>query len=178
MADPSMVVSFLVSITSWFTPTTLFLFVNLVIRIIVITSSRKPHPQHDQLGPHYSPQLARPPSLIHRVNRCWDLSHTSKTKVIDNSVTEPDLKLGLDSNNQLKRSKLETKKTTSKKTETVERRRPETTMPKRTASFDDDDEGQLKLQRLDSFLRYKEMLKLQEKIEKPYFIFYAGDLRV
>ncbi|KAH7572135.1 hypothetical protein ACOSP7_015173 [Xanthoceras sorbifolium] len=252
MADPSTVVSFLASITSWFTPTALFLFVNLGIGILVITSRRKPHPQHDQLGPHHSHQLARPPSLIERV-KSIDLSHfkftqpnpeeerryfpptepaddsnpvdpyppqlqrapsllervrsfnftsvyksqqpypETETEEIDNAVTEPDsdLKPGLDPDNNPKRSKSETKKTTAKvreivkrstseksmavveeKTETVERRRPETTRPEKTASFDDDEgvdakaddfinrfKKQLKLQRLDSFLRYKEMLK-------------------
>ncbi|KAI9191381.1 hypothetical protein LWI28_007775 [Acer negundo] len=70
MADPSMIVSYWVSITSWFTPTALFIFVNLVIGTIAITSRRKqPNPhQEDQLGPYDSPpQLARPPSLIDRV---------------------------------------------------------------------------------------------------------------
>ncbi|KAL5738274.1 hypothetical protein ACOSP7_031035 [Xanthoceras sorbifolium] len=165
MADPSMVVSFLVSITSWFTPP-------------LSSSSRKPHPQHDQLGPHYSPQLARPPSLIHRVNRCWDLSHTSSqipTALPENRNKAEEEQVG-DKENYGESEK--SMAISEEKTETVERRRPETTRPKRTASFDDDDEGQLKLQRLDSFLRYKEMLKLQEKIEKPYFIFYAGYLQV
>ncbi|KAK3210492.1 hypothetical protein Dsin_015198 [Dipteronia sinensis] len=61
MADPSMIVSFWLSITSWFTPTALFLFVNLVIGTIAISSRRKqPHPHQDG-------QLVRPPSLIHRV---------------------------------------------------------------------------------------------------------------
>ncbi|KAK2645372.1 hypothetical protein Ddye_020567 [Dipteronia dyeriana] len=57
MADPSI----WMSITSWFTPAALFLFVNLVIGTIAITSRRKqPHPRQDD-------QLVRPPSLIHRV---------------------------------------------------------------------------------------------------------------
>ncbi|KAK1549789.1 hypothetical protein Q3G72_007848 [Acer saccharum] len=70
MAGPSMIVSYWVSITSWFTPTALFLFVNLVIGTIAITSRRKqPNPhQEDQLGPYDSPpQLVRPSSLIERV---------------------------------------------------------------------------------------------------------------
>ncbi|XP_031276811.1 pathogen-associated molecular patterns-induced protein A70-like [Pistacia vera] len=68
MTDPSL----LTSITSWFTPPTLFLFVNLVIGTIAVISRfnsfRKPQSnQQHQLGPYDSPPLARAPSLIERV---------------------------------------------------------------------------------------------------------------
>lgn len=68
MTDPSL----FTSITSWFTPTTLFLFINLVIGTIVVTSRftshKKPQINHEyQLGSYDSPPLARAPSLIDRV---------------------------------------------------------------------------------------------------------------
>ncbi|KAG2310746.1 hypothetical protein Bca4012_025260 [Brassica carinata] len=59
---------------SWFTPTTLFLLLNLMIGTIVITSrigssgSRKHHPHHDGFGSGHAPSpLARAPSIIDRV---------------------------------------------------------------------------------------------------------------
>ncbi|KAJ4911193.1 hypothetical protein Rs2_05814 [Raphanus sativus] len=57
---------------SWFTPTTLFLLLNLMIGTIVITSrigssgSRKQHPHHDGFGSGHAP-LARAPSIMDRV---------------------------------------------------------------------------------------------------------------
>ncbi|KAH7519208.1 hypothetical protein FEM48_Zijuj08G0011300 [Ziziphus jujuba var. spinosa] len=59
--------------TSWFTPTSLFLFVNLVILIILLTSRKtpvEPHHHHQQQQQH---QLARVPSLLDRV-RSFNLS--------------------------------------------------------------------------------------------------------
>ncbi|PON48722.1 hypothetical protein TorRG33x02_319450 [Trema orientale] len=58
-------------LASWLTPSSLFLFLNLMIGTIVLTArfgSRK-GPTHDhQLGQYYSsPQLARAPSLLERV---------------------------------------------------------------------------------------------------------------
>ncbi|CAH8338206.1 unnamed protein product [Eruca vesicaria subsp. sativa] len=58
---------------SWFTPTTLFLLLNLMIGTIVITSrigsgSRKHHQHHDGFGSGHTPSpLARAPSIIDRV---------------------------------------------------------------------------------------------------------------
>ncbi|KAF8102639.1 hypothetical protein N665_0197s0003 [Sinapis alba] len=61
------------TVASWFTPTTLFLLLNLMIGTIVITSrfgsgSRKHHPHHNGFGSgHASSPLTRAPSLIDRV---------------------------------------------------------------------------------------------------------------
>nr|VDD32387.1 unnamed protein product [Brassica oleracea] len=61
------------TVASWFTPTTLFLLLNLMIGTIVITSrfgsgSRKHHPHHDWFGSGHAPSpLTRAPSLIDRV---------------------------------------------------------------------------------------------------------------
>uniref|UniRef100_A0A1J3EP24 DUF4408 domain-containing protein n=1 Tax=Noccaea caerulescens TaxID=107243 RepID=A0A1J3EP24_NOCCA len=59
------------TVASWFTPTTLFLLLNLMIGTIVITSSfgsgsRKHHPHHDGFGSGHAP-LTRAPSIIDRV---------------------------------------------------------------------------------------------------------------
>lgn len=71
-----MIASVWASMTSWITPTSLFVFLNLVIGTIVLTSRKnKLHhhqQQHDHLqGPNYytNPpgQLARAPSLLDRV---------------------------------------------------------------------------------------------------------------
>ncbi|KAL0734937.1 hypothetical protein Bca4012_011147 [Brassica carinata] len=61
------------TVASWFTPTTLFLLLNLMIGTIVITSrfgsgSRKQHPHHDGFGSGHAPSpLTRTPSIIDRV---------------------------------------------------------------------------------------------------------------
>ncbi|VVB16257.1 unnamed protein product [Arabis nemorensis] len=62
---------FISTVASWFTPTTLFILLNLMIGTIVITSrfgsgSRKNHPHHDGFGSGHAP-LARAPSIIDRV---------------------------------------------------------------------------------------------------------------
>ncbi|KAH7519210.1 hypothetical protein FEM48_Zijuj08G0011500 [Ziziphus jujuba var. spinosa] len=55
--------------TSWFTPTSLFLFVNLAILIILLTSRKKPVGPHQHYHHHQQQQrqLARVPSLLDRV---------------------------------------------------------------------------------------------------------------
>ncbi|KFK27247.1 hypothetical protein AALP_AA8G357300 [Arabis alpina] len=64
---------FISTVASWFTPTTLFLLLNLMIGTIVITSkfgsgSRKHHPHHDGFGSGHAPApLTRAPSIIDRV---------------------------------------------------------------------------------------------------------------
>lgn len=78
MADPA-TSSFLSIMISWFTPTSLFLFVNLVIGTIVLSSRfgthKNPEQHHqDQLTPHSSHQLVRTPSLLDRV-RSFNFSH-------------------------------------------------------------------------------------------------------
>ncbi|KAF8034051.1 hypothetical protein BT93_C0360 [Corymbia citriodora subsp. variegata] len=64
----------------WLTPSSLFIFLNLMIGTIVLTSRlsspRKPpqyHPDHRHLSPDGSPPLARAPSLLDRV-KSIDLS--------------------------------------------------------------------------------------------------------
>lgn len=64
----------LTTVATWFTPTTLFLLLNLMIGTIVVTSrlgsgSRKHHQQHhDGFGSGHAPApLARAPSIIDRV---------------------------------------------------------------------------------------------------------------
>ncbi|PSS01980.1 Protein of unknown function DUF761, plant protein [Actinidia chinensis var. chinensis] len=55
------------SMASWFTPTILFCFLNLMIATIFLTSHLKSHnhkPAHDQ---HHPPQLFRAPSILDRV---------------------------------------------------------------------------------------------------------------
>ncbi|GFS43379.1 hypothetical protein Acr_00g0084840 [Actinidia rufa] len=57
------------SMASWFTPTILFCFLNLMIAAIFLTSHLKSHnhkPAHDQ---HHPPQLFRAPSILDRVSR-------------------------------------------------------------------------------------------------------------
>ncbi|XP_042380197.1 pathogen-associated molecular patterns-induced protein A70-like [Zingiber officinale] len=62
---PSMIWS---SVRSWFTPTVLFLLINLVIGTIVLTSSsrrrshRRPHEDETAVAPHELPPLVRGPS--------------------------------------------------------------------------------------------------------------------
>ncbi|KAF4375693.1 hypothetical protein F8388_014415 [Cannabis sativa] len=60
------------SINSWFTPTILFLFLNLMIATIFITSSLntpKPNPNPNQQQQHHRlhPQLVRSPSVLQRL---------------------------------------------------------------------------------------------------------------
>lgn len=58
-------------IASWFTPSSLFLFLNLVIGTIVLTArygtQKSQTHQYDQRGPYESTQLVRAPSLLDRV---------------------------------------------------------------------------------------------------------------
>jgi hypothetical protein len=67
MADPT------AFIATWFTPSSLFIFVNLVIGTIALASRFNSPPKNDQIH-HQQPQLNRPPSLIHRV-RSFNLRH-------------------------------------------------------------------------------------------------------
>ncbi|KAM0969810.1 hypothetical protein EV1_017776 [Malus domestica] len=74
----------LTSMLSWFTPTSLFLLLNLIIGIIVLSSRHGTHKrpqqqqqlqqQEEQLGLFNSPQLERAPSLLDRV-RSINFSH-------------------------------------------------------------------------------------------------------
>lgn len=56
-------------ITSWFSPTSLFLLLNLVVGIIFIISrfGAGRRPQHDHFSSGHPPPLARTPSLLDRV---------------------------------------------------------------------------------------------------------------
>ncbi|KAI4335294.1 hypothetical protein L6164_013955 [Bauhinia variegata] len=65
MAEPAMYAF----VASWITPSSLFIFLNLVIGTIALTSrfpSKKPV-QKSELGSHDSPQLVRSSSLLERV---------------------------------------------------------------------------------------------------------------
>ncbi|MED6216465.1 hypothetical protein PIB30_008166 [Stylosanthes scabra] len=75
MAEPAASVTFLIA--SWLTPSSLFIFVNLVIGTIAITSRFGNSPkEHDELQHHHHqwPQLARSPSLLQRF-RSFKLAH-------------------------------------------------------------------------------------------------------
>ncbi|KAM1155675.1 hypothetical protein ACFX13_027134 [Malus domestica] len=83
MADPSSSLAMWAWMLSWFTPSSLFLLLNLMIGIIVLSSRYETHkkPEHQQLqqheeqpGPFSSPQLERTPSLLDRV-RSINFSH-------------------------------------------------------------------------------------------------------
>ncbi|KAB2604250.1 hypothetical protein D8674_036694 [Pyrus ussuriensis x Pyrus communis] len=83
MADPSSSLAMWAWMLSWFTPSSLFLLLNLMIGIIVLSSHYETHkkPEHQQLqqqeeqpGLFSSPRLERTPSLLDRV-RSINLSH-------------------------------------------------------------------------------------------------------
>ncbi|MED6172023.1 hypothetical protein PIB30_046249 [Stylosanthes scabra] len=75
MAEPAASVTLLIA--SWLTPSSLFIFVNLVIGTIAITSrfANSPKERDDELQHHHqSPQLVRSPSLLQRF-RSFKLTH-------------------------------------------------------------------------------------------------------
>ncbi|KAF6157033.1 hypothetical protein GIB67_041494 [Kingdonia uniflora] len=203
------------SMNSWFTPTVLFLLLNLMIGTIAVTSglaspkSDSKQPQHQQQQP-----LVRTPSIIERLKsinlhryRSQDLNPitTTTTTTITNIFTPPELetvktfetseefhephvtrtvsdtKPTLGGEKQVKLPRKMRKSASAKSAfahfeeeEMVEIRVPLTVREKKTTSeaFSGEDEcvdekaddfinkfkQQLKLQRLDSIIRYKEML--------------------
>ncbi|EEF45782.1 pathogen-associated molecular patterns-induced protein A70 [Ricinus communis] len=88
------------SMNSWFTPTVLFLFLNLMIGTIYVTSSlatQKPHQEDKQLQAHHH-QIARSPSVLQRLKSINFHSYRSpepttvtleKTHQFDNSSNTP-----------------------------------------------------------------------------------------
>ncbi|XP_016497235.2 uncharacterized protein LOC107816078 [Nicotiana tabacum] len=82
------------SVASWFTPTVLFCFLNLMIGTIFITSSLKTDTkkQHRQSTENSIPQLARSPSLLQRV-RSFNFSFPDPFSSVthDFSVNSPQL---------------------------------------------------------------------------------------
>ncbi|PPR92909.1 hypothetical protein GOBAR_AA27775 [Gossypium barbadense] len=204
-------------IVSWLTPTSLFLFLNVVIGTIFLISNLSPPkpPPHDR-GEYYSaPPLQRTPSLLDRVKSvnfstfkfslpnpdfADDYHHRQEDNNLEPHPLEraPSILERVKSINlslykyppqnpdpvyvepSLTRAPSLLQRVTSfcrsdsgkLNTETVDH--PETDEPEKTTSFGDgDDQGvdakaddfinrfkqQLKLQRLDSLLRYRDMLK-------------------
>ncbi|CAN0882035.1 Pathogen-associated molecular patterns-induced protein A70 [Linum grandiflorum] len=179
--------------SSWLTPTVLFLFLNIMIGTIAITSSlASPKPNHNehQHQQQQQQQLWRSPSVLQRLKSINLYSYRSQ---------EPQISTLQSSNKVVGRSMSDTKpvggeipkklpkkmkKSASTKSafghfeeeKIVEARRPATVREQKSNKLikEDEDEDeeedakaddfinkfkqQLKLQRLDSIIRYKEMV--------------------
>ncbi|XP_010545357.1 PREDICTED: uncharacterized protein LOC104817760 [Tarenaya hassleriana] len=138
-----------------------------------------PGPGPELSDPAVPSRLARAPSLLERVKSIkFSPFHRSDPTHVDYDPVSPDddhKSRGRkpETTSMRKMTKSASEKQAEETAEEVERRRPETMRVERSTSFDDEEGGvdakatdfiskfkqQLKLQRLDSFLRYKEMLK-------------------
>ncbi|KAF8393540.1 hypothetical protein HHK36_021784 [Tetracentron sinense] len=209
------IVSIWVSVYSWFTPTVLFVLLNLMIGIIAITTRKQQQTQDEK-----QPQLDRAPSLLKRLKsiNLYRYSSEELNPFLPSVPTTFQLPPEMETQNTVEQTQEETavqnpdqfqdhhvtrmnsdtkpasgdlpeklpqkmKKSASEKSafahfeeEITEKRRPATVRERKSEArelqpFGDDEEvdakaddfinrfkQQLKLQRLDSILRYKEML--------------------
>ncbi|KAK8343414.1 hypothetical protein V6Z11_A07G012800 [Gossypium hirsutum] len=155
---------------------------SILERVKSINLSLYKYPPQNPDPVYVEPSLTRAPSLLQRVTSFYRSdSGKLNTETVDHPETDEPGSTKPEHNNN-KNNVKQMKKSASEKTteraeedeEEVEKRRPVTTRIEKTTSFGDgDDQGvdakaddfinrfkqQLKLQRLDSLLRYRDMLK-------------------
>ncbi|KZV29649.1 hypothetical protein F511_00927 [Dorcoceras hygrometricum] len=168
-------------VTSWLTPTVLFCLLNLMIGIVFVISGRSNPPksrsEDDAVSP---PQLARVPSLFERVNsikRSFSRSENPSHPVPVPTAAHDGVPMNQDQSHQsppegneshVTRSKSDTKANASAPAaeeeeeeggKISEQRGDDEAVDARADDFINRFRQQLKMQRVDSLLRYKEMLK-------------------
>ncbi|MBA0604042.1 hypothetical protein Godav_016734 [Gossypium davidsonii] len=156
---------------------------SILERVKSISLSLYKYPPQNPDPVYVEPSLTRAPSLLQRVTSfCRSDSGKLNTETVHHPETDEPGSTKPEHNNNNNNNVKQMKKSASEKTreraeedeEEVEKRRPVTTRIEKTTSFGDgDDQGvdakaddfinrfkqQLKLQRLDSLLRYRDMLK-------------------
>ncbi|KAK7303959.1 hypothetical protein RJT34_14906 [Clitoria ternatea] len=182
MSDAGGAVSIYSTMSSWLTPSCLFLFINLVIGTIAITSRCFANPSSEKTQHHSPVQLARSPSLLDRLAsfnlRCYKHEPTSPVQTpqfdrvpsssfeqeeprrdpVEPSREEVKLERAPSLLERL-RSLTLGRSESVKETEAEEREEEELGVDAKADDFINRFREQLRLQRRDSILRYRDMLK-------------------
>ncbi|KAL8117826.1 hypothetical protein AgCh_015651 [Apium graveolens] len=169
------------STSSWFTPTVLFCFLNLIIISILIIASYSNKSHKNQLAQHDSSQLNRSSSLLARVKSInFSLKNFDSFQPQPNEVASEQQKLSVseekEEEEEVKRVSCKEEKEEQQMITSVKERKNKSSarreaVVKKTASFKEDEQvdakaddfinrfkQQLKMQRLDSIKRYTQML--------------------